>query len=152
TGASDSVLTPQYAHDLGISIRQARGERPYERETRLGRSLQFWIDTSSSTSRARTRFEYGLLGGTFLAEYVLEIDFPGRHVRFIDPDKYAVPKEVAKSDEAVLPLKVVGNRPIVGIALDGKPVEVMLDTGAWDTAMISGKAAERADFAAQSLA
>src|SRR5262245_16817156 len=77
TGAGDSVLSPQYAHDLGVSIRQARGDRPYERETRLGRSLQFRVDTSSSSTRARARFEYGLLGGTFLAEYVLEIDFPG---------------------------------------------------------------------------
>ena len=151
TGASDTVLTPQYARDLGVSIRAAR-ERPYEIETRLGRSLQFWVDTQSSTSRARTRFEYGLLGGTFLAEYVLEIDFAARRVRFIDPEKYTVPKEVSAPDEAVLPLKVVGNRAILTVELDGKPVEVMFDTGAWDTVMISGKAAERADFAPPALA
>jgi len=151
TGASDSVLTPQYARDLGVSIRAAR-ERPYEIDTRLGRSLQFWVDTQSSTSRARTHFEYGLLGGTFLAEYVLEIDFAGRRVRFIDPEKYTVPKEVSAPDEAVLPLKVVGNRAILTVELEGKPVEVMFDTGAWDTLMISGRAAERAGFERPAIA
>ena len=28
TGASDNVLTPQYARDLGVSIRRARDDRP----------------------------------------------------------------------------------------------------------------------------
>jgi predicted aspartyl protease len=146
TGASDSVLTPQYAHELGVSIRRARNDRPYERETVLGRSLQFWVDTESSDTRSRTGWEYGLLGGVFLAEYVLEIDFPRRHVRFIDPDRYSVPKEVSAPNEAVLPLKIVGNRAIVSVDVEGKPVEVMLDTGAWDTMLISGAAAKKAGF------
>ena len=146
TGASDTVLTPQYARDLGVSIRRARNDRPYERDTVLGRSLQFWVDTRSSETRARTEFEYGLLGGRFLAEYVLEIDFPRRRVRFLDPEKYTVPKQVSAPKEAVLPLKIVGNRPIVTVEVEGKPVEVMLDTGAWDTMLISGEAAKKAGF------
>ena len=152
TGASDTVLTPQYAHELGVIVRSARVDRPYERETRLGRSLQFWVDTRSSGTRSRTGWEYGLLGGVFLAEYVLEVDFPGRHVRFIDPERYSVPKEVSAPNEAVLPLKIVGNRAIVEVELEGKKVEVMVDTGAPGTMLLSGKSAERAEFTKPVLA
>jgi predicted aspartyl protease len=146
TGASDTVLSPQYARDLGVSVRRARDDRPYERETVLGRSLQFWVDTRASETRARPEYEYGLLGGVFLAEYVLEIDFPRRRVRFIDPERYTVPKEVSAPNEAVVPVKIIGNRPIVTVEVEGKPIEVMLDTGAWDTMLISGAAAKKAGF------
>ncbi len=151
TGASDSVLTPRYAKELGVSIRRER-DRPYERETVLGRSLQFWVDVASSDTASRTGWEYGLLGGTFLAEYVLELDFAERHVRFIDPEKYEVPKEVSDPKEAVLPLRVVGNRLIAEVALEGKPVEVMVDTGAPITMLLSGRSAKRAGFDRPSLA
>jgi predicted aspartyl protease len=146
TGASDSVLTPRYARELGVSVRRARDDRPYERETVLGRPLQFWVDTQSSESASRTGWEYGLLGGKFLADYVLEIDFHGRRVRFIDPGRFEVPKSVSAPNEAVLPVHIVGNRVVVEILLEGKPVEVMLDTGAPWTMLVSGKAAKKADF------
>ncbi|MFI5317551.1 MAG: aspartyl protease family protein [Myxococcota bacterium] len=145
TGANDSVLTPRYAKALGVSIRRAR-DRPYEHETVLGRSLQFWVDVESSDTASRTGWEYGLLGGTFLADYVLELDFAHRHVRFIDPDKYPVPKEVSAPREAVIPLRVVGNRLIAEVQLEGKPVEVMVDTGAPNTVLLSGESAKRAGF------
>ncbi|HKC50148.1 MAG TPA: aspartyl protease family protein [Myxococcota bacterium] len=150
TGASDSVLTPRYAKELGVSIRRAR-DRPYERETVLGRSLQFWVDVESSESASRTGWEYGLLGGTFLADYVLELDFAERRVRFIDPGKYEVPKQVSDPKEAVIPLRVVANRLIAEVSLDGKPVEVMVDTGAPDVMLLSGKSAKRAGFDRPSL-
>jgi predicted aspartyl protease len=150
TGASDSVLTPRYAKELGVSIRRAR-DRPYERETALGRSLQFWVDVESSDSASRTGWEYGLLGGTFLADYVLEVDFTHRRVRFIDAGRWQVPKEVSDPREAVLPLRVVGNRVILEVKLEGKPVQVMLDTGAPNTMLLSGAAAKRAGFDKPSL-
>lgn len=145
TGASDSVLTPRYAKELGVSIRRAR-DRPYERDTVLGRPLQFWVDVESSDSASRTGWEYGLLGGTFLAEYVLELDFAHRRVRFIDPDRFEVPKEVSDPKQAIIPLRVVGNRLITEVRLEGKPVEVMVDTGAPITMLLSGKSAKRAGF------
>jgi predicted aspartyl protease len=151
TGASDSVLTPRYAKELGVSIRRAR-DRPYERDTVLGRPLQFWVDVESSESASRTGWEYGVLGGTFLADYVLELDFAHRHVRFIDPDKFAVPAEVSDPNEAVLPLRVVGNRLIAEVSLEGKPVEALVDTGAPWTMLLSGKSAKKAGFDRPSLA
>jgi len=151
TGASDSVLTPRYAKELGVSIRRAR-DRPYERDTVLGRPLQFWVDVGSSESASRTGWEYGLLGGTFLADYVVELDFPHRHVRFLDPDRVEVPKEVHAENEAVVPLRVVGNRLIAEVQLDGKPVDVMVDTGAPGTMLLSGKSASKAGFDRPALA
>src|SRR5512136_2913685 len=91
TGAEGSVLTPKYAHELGVSVRrQHDGE--YTRATRLGRDLQFWVDTSSSESASRTGWEYGLLGGTFFGDYVLDLDFKQRRVRLIDANRWQVPK------------------------------------------------------------
>jgi predicted aspartyl protease len=151
TGAADSVLTPKYARDLGVSIRRAR-DRPYERDTRLGRPLQFWVDVQSSDTASRTGWEYGLLGGTFFADYVLDLDFPARRVRFIDPDKWQVPKSVSAPEEAVLPLRIVGNRVMVDVGIDGKTVDVMLDTGAPYSVMISGPSAKHAGFSPTRLA
>jgi aspartyl protease len=145
TGASDTVLTPQYARDLGVTVRRVR-DRPNERDTRLGRPLQFWIDTQSSDQISRTGFEYGLLGGVFLGEYVLDLDFPARKVRFIDPDRWQVPSSVTAPDEAVLPARIVGNRVFVNVELEGKSVDVLLDTGDPFSAGISGPSARKAGF------
>lgn len=151
TGASDSVLTPKYARELGVTVRRVR-DRPNERPTRLGRNLQFWIDTESSESASRTGWEYGLLGGTFLGEYVLDLDFANRRVRFIDADKWQVPKSVDAPNEAVLPLRVVGNRPFVDVSVEGKEVDVLLDTGAPFGVDLSGHSAKRAGFEKEPIA
>src|SRR5262245_28035180 len=100
TGASGSVITPRMARELGVRVRPLK-DTPYRRKTRLGRDLQFWVDTRSSDTAARTGWEYGLLGGEFLDDYVLEIDFPGRRVRFLDPKKYQVPEQLDAPDERV---------------------------------------------------
>ncbi len=151
TGATDTILTPRYARELGVTVRRHR-ERPNERETVLGRSIQFWIDTETSDSASRTGWEYGLLGGEFLAEYVLELDFAGRRVRFLDARAFRVPEAVTAENEAVLPLKIASNRPHVIVEIDGKPVDVLLDTGAPMSLLLSGAAARKADYEWQPLA
>jgi len=151
TGADGSVLTVGYARELGVTIRSHR-ETENKRETRLGRPLLFWVDTESSAQISRTGFEYGLLGGTFLAEYVLELDFPARQVRFLDAAKFQVPKESSEPGTAVLPLRIMGNRPFVKIGIEGRETEVLLDTGAPGTLMLSGKAARKAGIEVKPLA
>lgn len=151
TGATDTVLTPRYARELGVTVRR-HTDRPSERETSLGRSLQFWIDTDSSDSASRTGWEYGLLGGQFLAEYVLDIDFAARRVRFLDPQRFKVPESVSAEDEAVLPLKIASNRPHVNLEVDGKTVDVLLDTGSPFSLLLSGASAKRAGYEWQPIA
>jgi hypothetical protein len=140
TGAADSVLTPRYAQKLGVMVRREQ-DRPYRRATRLGRDLQFWVDARSSDTASKTGWEYGLLGGTFLREYVLEIDFPSRRVRFLNPERYRVPEKVTAENEAVLPIRVVANRLIVEVSTAGKPIQVMIDTGDPNPGVLSGPAA-----------
>ncbi len=138
TGASHSVLTPRAAQALGVRIRRLKRD-PYRRKTILGRDLLFYIDTRTSDTASKTGWEYGLLGGNFLAEYVLELDFEARRVRFIDANRFKVPKAVDHPAEMVLPLDVVSNRPGVTIEINGKPMKFLLDTGAPWSLLLSGK-------------
>jgi predicted aspartyl protease len=143
TGASDSVITPGMARELGVHVRKVK-ETPYRRATRLGRDLQFWIDTQSSDTASRTGWEYGLLGGEFLDDYVVEIDFPGKRVRFLDPKRYEVPEEVDAPDERAVALVRVATRVSVPIRVNGHELAVMLDTGDPATGVLSGAAAREA--------
>ncbi len=145
TGASFSVATPLAARALGVRVRRAK-QTPYRRRTLLGRDLQFTIDTSSSDTGSKTGFEYALLGGNFLAEYVVEIDFPSRRVRFIDRKRYRVPESVEGPDEAVVPLEIVGNRPGLYVEFNGEKTLVLLDTGAPTAVLMSGELAKRASI------
>ena len=51
TGASFSVLTPLAARAMGVSVRRDKSDA-YRRGTRLGRDIQFVIDTQSSDTGA----------------------------------------------------------------------------------------------------
>jgi hypothetical protein len=150
TGAAQSVLTPRVAKQLGIVVRRNK-QSPYRRTTRLGRDLQFWVDTRRSDTGSRTGFEYGLLGGDFLDDYVVEIDFPGRRLRFLDPRKYRVPEQVEADGERVLPIEVIGTRIAVPVEVNGKEIEVGLDTGTPDTLILSGDAARKVGIDVEAL-
>jgi hypothetical protein len=150
TGASDSVVTPRHARELGVRVRKLK-DTPYRRATRLGRDLQFWVDVESSDTASRTGWEYGLLGGEFLDDYVLEIDFPGRRVRFLDPKRYELPERVEAPDERVVPIERAATRIFVPLRLNGRELPVMLDTGAPVSGVISGQAAREAGIELASL-
>ena len=142
TGAQGSVMTPLMARRLGVTVRRMKST-PYRRSTLLGRDLQFRIDTRTSDTGSKTGWEYGLLGGNFLEHYVVEIDFPGRRVRFLDPREFEVPTSVSDPDEAIVPLKVTAKRPFAELSVDGQPVQVLLDTGAPPPLLISGVLARK---------
>jgi predicted aspartyl protease len=142
TGASFSVFTPRAARAAGVSVRPHKSS-PYRRATRLGRDLQFYVDTSSSDTGSMTGCEYGLLGGNFLERYVVELDFRGRRVRFLDPKTYRVPAALGAPGEVVTPIRIVGRRVSVEIEMNGRSVGVMLDTGTPSPLILSGKAAEK---------
>lgn len=129
TGASTSVITPRYARWLGVSVRRDKST-PYRRMTRLGRDVQFWVDDIASDTASSTGYEYGLLGADFFDDYVLEIDYPGRVVRFYDPEKYVVPETTSDPAERVLPFRRAGTRILVEFEVEGTTVLTLLDTGA----------------------
>jgi predicted aspartyl protease len=150
TGAAESVLTPMMARKLRVSVRRAKST-PYRRATRLGRDLQFSIDDRRSDTGSRTGWEYGLLGGEFLDDYVIEVDSPGRRVRFLDPERYEVPEGADAPDEGVIAFELAGTRITVPIELRGRSFPVMLDTGAPPGAILSGKLARAAGIEVESL-
>jgi predicted aspartyl protease len=124
TGASYSVMTPGVARSLGVSVRAAK-RSPYRRTTRLGRDLSFFIDANASDTSARMPEEFGLLGGNFLARFVLQLDFERRRAGFFEP----LPAPRPGEGEIALPLTVVSDRPHLEITVDGSPLRVLLDTG-----------------------
>jgi len=142
TGATGSILTPGMARQLGVSVRRHKSS-PYRRPTVLGRDLQFWIDDRSSDSASKTGWEYGLLGGEFLREYVLELDFQGRRVRFLHPKRYEVPEEPSAAGDVVQKLHVVANRPHLDVLVNGEKLRMLVDTGDPFSASVMGKTARK---------
>jgi predicted aspartyl protease len=149
TGAAFSILSPDAARSLGVSVRRQK-DTPYRRKTRLGRDLQFWIDVSSSDTGTRMGWDFRLLGGNFLEEYVVELDFAARRVRFIDPKRWSVPA-TAGTGEVVLPMSLSDRRPVVSLAVNGVEVPVLVDTGAPGSLMLAGAKAEAAGVAAREV-
>jgi len=148
TGASMSVFTPGAAREIGIRPRRLKQD-PYRRGTSLGRDLRFYIDTSTSDTASKTGWDYGLLGGSFLEHFVVELDFPGRRVRFLDPDRYRVPESAGGDGEAVLPIRVETSRPGLEILVNEKPYTVLVDTGAPPGVMLSGEMAAAAGISSK---
>ena len=148
TGATHAVMTPRAARAAGVSVRAVK-DTPYRRATRLGRDLQFWVNTLSSDTAART-FEYGVLGGDFLKSFVVEIDCAARAVRFLDPRRYALRDVPSAPDQAVLPIRD-SPRPILEIAVGAQRLAVIADTGAPWPIVLSGRAARKAGIDVDSL-
>ncbi|MCP5059691.1 MAG: hypothetical protein GY937_23550 [bacterium] len=142
TGATVSVMTPSMARALGVRVRRVKSS-PYRRTTRLGRDLQFHVDTRTSDTGSKTGFEYGLLGSDFLDDYVVELDYPGERVRFLDPRKYSVPEATDAPDERVTSFERAGTRILTEIEIGGKIARVLLETGAPDSAILSGNVARK---------
>jgi len=144
TGAGHSTFSPGAAREAGVSVRRVK-RRPYRRSTLLDRDLEFYVDTRSSDQGARMGWEYGLLGGNFLQHYVVEIDFPGRTVRFYDPDRFEVPESSSVPGEAIVPVEIVARRPMLELTLNGQTLPVLIDTGSAFGLVLAGEVAQRAD-------
>ncbi len=137
TGTPHSLATPGAARAMGVAVRRTK-QRPYRRDTRLGRDVEFWVDTRHGERSARGA-EWALLGGRFLAEYVLEIDFAARRVRFLDPDLFEVPERSDDPAAAVLPLRINGSIPVLEIGVGAETVSAVLATGASGTLVLPGE-------------
>jgi len=150
TGATETVMTPRVARALGVKVRRLKRD-PYRRKTLLGRDLLFYIDTRRSDTASRTGWEYGLLGGGFMKDYVVEIDFPARRVRFLDRKRFEIPESVDGPGEAVLPLTIVSNRPGLEVEINGKRRTLLLDTGAPLPLLLSGEIADGSSVASRPI-
>ena len=145
TGSPDSFATPSAARALGISLRRNK-QTPYRRATRLDRDVELSVDTRVSDTAESAGGEWAVLGARFLSSFVLEIDFPGRRVRFLDPKRFAVPERAEAANQAVLPLRLVGNRPIVEIEVGAARMPAAITTGAPGTLLLAGGWAQGASL------
>ena len=142
TGASQTVMSPRWARALRVNVRRTRDDY-YRKKTILGRELLFRVDTSWSDTRSSSYFEYGLLGGDFLRDYVVEIDYQAGRVRFLDPELHAVDEQRAEPGELVLPMGLVNGVPTVRIGVGSGALNFMMDTGMAGSLLVSEeKAAE----------
>jgi hypothetical protein len=137
TGSPESFATPRAAQALGISVRRNK-QSPYRRATRLGRDIEISVDTRRGDTAESSGGEWAVLGARFLSSFVLEIDFPGRRVRFFDPKRFEVPERAEAANQAVLPIRLDGGRPIVEIELSAARVPAVITTGAPGTLMLPG--------------
>lgn len=137
TGSPESFATPRAASDLGISLRRSK-QTPYRRATRVGRDLELHVDTRRGETGAAADGEWAVLGARFLGHYVVEIDLPGRRLRFLDPKRFTVPERVDAPSEAVLPFRLAGHRPVIEIEIGGAKVPAAITTGAPGTLLLPG--------------
>ncbi len=137
TGSSESFATPRAAQALGFSLRRNK-QSPYRRATRLDRDVEISVDTRRGDTAESAGGEWAVLGARFLASFVLEIDFPGRRVRFLDPKRFEVPERAEAENQAVLPIRLAAGRPIVEIELGTARVPAVITTGAPGTLMLPG--------------
>lgn len=135
TGAGYSMLTPRYARQVGVNIRRLK-DTFYRRSTVLGRDLQFVVDTRSSDTAART-FEAGLVGGNFLMEYVVEVDYAARRVRFLDPRTAPVSETDAEPGAILVPMRLSDLRPTIEVELGTGSAWFLVDTGSFTDLMLS---------------
>jgi predicted aspartyl protease len=128
TGANDTVLTTDYARALGVSVRSVKTD-PYRRPTITGRTLSFWVMGQRVVGGGvgPTHFDYALLGGEFLREFVLDLDYPRRRVRFLDPAHHRIGDVPG---EAVVPLQINGTHPYAEVRAGSGSVWALVDTGA----------------------
>lgn len=146
TASPESFATPLGAKALGLSVRRNK-QTPYRRSTRLGRDVQLWVDTRRGDTGAAEGGEWAVLGARFLSAFVVEIDFPARRVRFLDPERYAVPVEADRPDAQVLPLRAGSGLPVVEIEVGDARVPAVIATGAPGTLLLPGGYAAEASLA-----
>jgi clan AA aspartic protease (TIGR02281 family) len=151
TGAQASVLTPGAARAQGVRVRRTK-DSPYRRKTRLGKDLLFYVDSSSGDFASDIGWEYALFGGDQLYPYVFELDFESQIVRFYKSRKYRLPRKVwSTPTEAVLKMRVTANRPFLDIELEGQKLQVLVDTGAPGTLMVSEEQLKKRGISTASL-
>jgi tetratricopeptide (TPR) repeat protein len=129
TGAPVTMLTPAFARVIGVATRSAREDENWC-DTVTGRKLPFYVTSQFAANGGRLEgMNYALLGGEFLQQFVVEIDYRRQRVRFLDPDVVEVGGAQPQAGERVVPMPVAANWPHVELGIGGHSVLALLDTG-----------------------
>ncbi len=136
TGAADTVLSTDYARALGITVRKIKTDA-YRRPTVTGEDLRFWVTAQGGGTESR-HFDYALLGGEYLRNYVLDLDFAERRVRFLDPEIHDLsdPTRLLPG-ERLVPLEIRSTWPFAQVTLGSGTVWALVDTGSQGTITVT---------------
>jgi predicted aspartyl protease len=169
TGAQSSLLSKKFALRMGMPIEDTQGEvygltgEALSQRTRI-RSLRLGSTVSSNEAMPLTPIggdgttgdPVALFGSDYLQNYEVEIDVAGGKVNLFSPNHcpgqlvYWSPEYFKSS------IYYVGNsplhRPTMDIAVDGKPLRALIDTGAFSTVMRLAVARDRFDLSPDSAA
>ena len=169
TGAQSSTLSKKFALRMGMPIEDTAGVvygltgEALSQRTRI-RSLRLGSTVSSNEAMPLTPIggdgttadPVALFGSDYLQNYDVEIDVAGGKVNLFSPDHcpgqvvYWAPEYFKSS------IYYVGNsplhRPTMDIAVDGKPLRALIDTGAFATVMRLAVARDRFDLSPGSAA
>jgi predicted aspartyl protease len=136
TGAERTVLTM----DTVTSLLLARSKLTVTQLIGVGGAVSnadVFADLQLGTAGFQQRFAVadipgigGLIGGDLLSSYDVEIDVPDRRVRLWRASTCGADDLPWSGPRATLPVHVTwGDRLILNITLDGKPVGALLDSG-----------------------
>lgn len=129
TGAGTTIMTPIYARALGVAARSVKSDQ-HRRDTVTGQPLLFWITDQGVVSGGDSGWSYALLGGDYLENYVVEIDFTQRRVRLLDPAAQRVGADPPdRPNETVVDMPVSDGCPHARLELGTGSVLALLDTG-----------------------
>ncbi len=144
TGANTTFMTPVYARALGVATRSAKSDQN-RRDTVTGDPLLFWVTSQAVTGGSgEMGWSYALLGGEYLENYVVEIDFAHRRVRLLDPRSHRVGADSPdRGTERVVAMPVNERRPYVTVELGTGSVLALLDTGSMGGISLSDEVAAR---------
>lgn len=80
-----------------------------------------------------------VLGQDLLSEVLADIDFPGRRIRFVQPEAYETPPGAF-----AVPARRKGRALLAQVRVEGAPLEPVLDTGASSALVLAHDVAEEA--------
>ena len=127
------ILDTGIAYSVGApkAIGRLRGQRAEDgsgivRNTVLGVEVPFRAFTGITERVADD--QWIRFGGNVLKQFVVEIDFATRKVRFLDAEKWQVPAEAAAADEAIVPIADFSGRVRTELTVNEKAIPVAVDT------------------------
>ena len=144
TGAPVVVATPAYAKVLGIAASNTKATANF-RDTVIGKPVGVWV--TSQFGGSYEAMDYALLGGEFLKDFVIEIDYAHRRLRFFDPDRVQVGGPKPRAGEHVVKMPIAEGYLHTDIQLGTGKLRALVDTGDEGSISISEEAAAQLGIA-----
>ncbi|MEE3330934.1 MAG: hypothetical protein VX246_08700 [Myxococcota bacterium] len=124
----DTGFARTLASDAALrKIGETSSSVPYiRRNTALGTSIK--ITRSGIRNPDSRKHDWVRFGGEPLLNFILEIDFEKRRVRFLDRSKFSIASSAPSPDRTVLPIMQMAYRPFTEIEVNDRKVTVAIDT------------------------